>query len=247
MFLNTNWQPIINWISNKANWGSVPEWLSAIVSAIAIYFVYWQVNRQIKNEEILKTEFSRPIFSFNLISGYHDNLKTYIPNNGDIQDLRDITKANKGAFEGNILRYDADYSAATSFRYLSRIFYISNPSTQPMLFVRIEIHFKSGKNEYDKNETFWIGRINANESVQVLPHRFIKKLKDRTWVDGYDRNPDIKDIKLFFTTASNEKFMYLYSYEDNDLRCKKYRKAIKYDFYNLYLFDQDPYIIFKAY
>lgn len=75
----------------------------------------------------------------------------------------------------------------------------------------------------------------------------LKKLKDRTWVDGYDRNPDIKDIKLFFTTASNEKFMYLYSYEDNDLRCKKYRKAIKDDFYNLYLFDQDPYIIFKAY
>lgn len=41
------------------------------------------INRQLKNERALKTEFSRPIFSFNLIGNYHDNVKTYIPKNNE--------------------------------------------------------------------------------------------------------------------------------------------------------------------
>ena len=57
--------------------GSVPDWISAGLSALAIYFVYWQVNRQIKNEKILKTEFSRPIFFYSKSSVINDFKQFY--------------------------------------------------------------------------------------------------------------------------------------------------------------------------
>lgn len=234
----------------------MPDWLSAGLSALAIYFVYWQVNRQLKNERALKTEFSRPIFSFNLIGNYHDNVKTYIPKNNDIQVLRNLCKDNKATLEGNILRYDPNYFALTSFVLLNKILFISNPSTQPMLFVRVEVTFKNNKKgtkrgENDREEIFRIGRINENESAQILSDRFIKELKAGKRVDEFIPYFDIEKIKLFFTTTSNEKFMYSYAYKKDDLYLKEHRKVIEDDkngdYYNLYLFDQDPYIIFKAY
>lgn len=232
------------------------DWVSAFLSALAIYFVYWQVNRQMKNEKILKTEFSRPIFSFNLISDYHDNVKTYIPNNGDIQVLRNLCKDDNVTLEGNILRYNSNYSVVTPFTFLNRVLLISNPSTQPMLFVKVEVTFKNNKkgtkkDENKREETFRIGRINENESAQILPDRFIQELKDRKRVDEFISYLDIEKVKLFFTTVSNEKFMYSYVYENDDLNLKEHRKVVEDDengdYYKLYLFDQDPYIIFKAY
>ena len=242
--------------SKGQNLGSVADWVSAFLSALAIYFVYWQVNRQMKNEKILKTEFSRPIFSFNLISDYHDNVKTYIPNNGDIQVLRNLCKDDNVTLEGNILRYNSNYSVVTPFTFLNRVLLISNPSTQPMLFVKVEVTFKNNKkgtkkDENKREETFRIGRINENESAQILPDRFIQELKDRKRVDEFISYLDIEKVKLFFTTVSNEKFMYSYVYENDDLNLKEHRKVVEDDengdYYKLYLFDQDPYIIFKAY
>lgn len=242
--------------SKGKNLGSLADWVSAFLSALAIYFVYWQVNRQMKNEKILKTEFSRPIFSFNLISDYHDNVKTYIPNNGDIQVLRNLCKDDNVTLEGNILRYNSNYSVVTPFTFLNRVLLISNPSTQPMLFVKVEVTFKNNKkgtkkDENKREETFRIGRINENESAQILPDRFIQELKDRKRVDEFISYLDIEKVKLFFTTVSNEKFMYSYVYENDDLNLKEHRKVVEDDengdYYKLYLFDQDPYIIFKAY
>lgn len=232
------------------DWGSVPDWISAGLSALAIYFVYWQVNRQMKNEKILKVEYSRPMFSFNLINHHHEDIKTYIPDNGDIQDLRSLNRnIGHGTSKGNILQYDPDYSKVTPFMVLNRLFYINNPSTHPMLFVKIVVTFKNGKDYLDKNESFWIGRISENESVQILPDRYIENIKNKKWTFDDDPRNIIEGVKLFFTTESNEKFMYLYSYKNSDLSLKEHRKVIedgKNGEYSLYLFDQNPYIIFQA-
>ena len=125
-----------------------------------------------------------------------------------------------------------------------------------MLFVKVEVTFKNNKkgtkkDENKREETFRIGRINENESAQILPDRFIQELKDRKRVDEFISYLDIEKVKLFFTTVSNEKFMYSYVYENDDLNLKEHRKVVEDDengdYYKLYLFDQDPYIIFKAY
>lgn len=42
-----------------------------------------------------------------------------------------------------------------------------------MLFVKLDMVF-----EDNRNEIFWIGRINENESIQILPDYFIKKIKE---------------------------------------------------------------------
>lgn len=220
--------------------GSVPDWISAGLSALAIYFVYWQVNRQIKNEKILKTEFSRPIFLFNLIKGYHDNIKTYIPSD-DTKILHDLNEVSEPIGE-KVIRYKADRSAPM-FKHLNRIFYISNPSTQPMLFVKLDMVF-----EDNRNEIFWIDRINENESIQILPDYFIKKIKEGKRVKWIDSSFGIQNIKLFFTTALNEKFEYLYSYKDKKLNLDDYQKLTSEEenYYELYSFDENPYILFKA-
>ncbi len=78
--------------AKKKQIGSIAEWVSAILSAAAIYAVYWQVNREINNEKELRKEYSRPFFSINIIFNFKDNIRTYIPNNGDIDVLRRIDK-----------------------------------------------------------------------------------------------------------------------------------------------------------
>ena len=50
--------------------------------------------------------------------------------------------------------------------------------------------------------------------------------------------------KLFFTTALGEKFFYLYKYQHNDIEIVEKRKVLEKDYYDKYLFDQNPYIFF---
>ncbi|HIT11924.1 MAG TPA: hypothetical protein IAB58_03940 [Candidatus Pelethosoma merdigallinarum] len=134
--------------------GPISEWVSAALSVISICFVYWQVNRQINKEKNVKKELSRPIFSFNAIFGFHNNIKTYISSEVDIDDLSNIDKGNS-ALVGSTIRY---CYLTSNMNYLNKIFYITNPSTHPMLFVRIELFFDEKDEEYGHEETFWIGR-----------------------------------------------------------------------------------------
>ena len=221
--------------------GPVSEWISAALSAISIYFVYWQVNKQITKEKDAKKELSRPIFSFNVIFRFHNNIKTYVSSKVDIDDISNIDKSNIELI-GNTVRYR---SLTSNLNYLNKIFYITNPSTHPMLFIRIEFFF-DGENEKHRNEeTFWIGRINENETIQILPHNFVNKIMQGKYVNKYVNDGiGIKKIKLFFTTALGEKFFYLYKYQHNDIEIVEKRKVLEKDYYDKYLFDQNPYIFF---
>lgn len=134
------------------DWGDLATWAGASVSVVSIFFVKWQVNKQVEEQKEQAFREARPYF----VIKYNDNIFKFNDPEEPVPDFpSDLNYESFYDYEDY-----RDYSIKTGINDIQYI-YIENISKKRMMLTQIVVYYKN------KNKVFKIGKIDDDENYKL--------------------------------------------------------------------------------